>query len=117
MQDEPLVQQLVTLRSLLEEVDARLTRAPAAPAGLEDLKGTVDTLRTNMWAILSAGHGALAPVRVERLKLRRAIEGVQAIRAGLESRGTGTLHPEHLELEEIARELADQIAKLRAQAS
>ena len=30
----------------------------AAPPGLEDLKGSVDTLRTNMWAILSAGPGA-----------------------------------------------------------
>lgn len=113
MADEPLVQQLVSLRSLLEEVDARLTRAPAAPAGLEDLKRSVDTLRTSMWAILSAGHGALAPVRVERLKLRRAIEGVQAVQASLTSRDAGTLHPEHIELQRIARELADQIGKLR----
>jgi len=113
MADEPLVQQLVTLRSLLDEVDARLTRAPAAPAGLEDLKRSVDTLRTNMWAILSAGHGTLAPVRVERLKLRRAIEGIQAVRASLTSREGSTLHPEHIELQLIARELADQIGKLR----
>jgi hypothetical protein len=111
MSDEPLAQQLVTLRSLLDEVDTRLTRAPAAPAGLEDLKRSVDTLRTNMWAILSAGHGALAPVRVERLKLRRAIEGIQAVRANLA--GAGTLHPEHFELQLIARDLADQIGRLR----
>ena len=70
MADEPLTQQLVTLRKLLDDVDARLTRAPAVPAGLEDLKRSVDTLRTNMWAILSAGQGTQAPVRVERLKLR-----------------------------------------------
>jgi hypothetical protein len=113
MADEPLAQQLVTLRTLLDEVDARLTRAPAAPAGLEDLKGSVDTLRTNMWAILSAGHGALAPVRVERLKLRRAIEGIQAVRDSLTSRGAGKLHPEHIELQLIAQDLADQIGKLR----
>ncbi len=113
MTDEPLVQQLVTLRSLLDEVDACLTRAPAAPAGLEDLKRSVDTLRTNMWAILSAGHGTLAPVRVERLKLRRAIEGIQAVRASLTSREDSTLHPEHIELQLIARELADEIGKLR----
>ena len=113
MADEPLAQQLATLRSLLDEVDARLTRAPAAPAGLEDLKCSVDTLRTNMWAILSAGHGTLAPVRVERLKLRRAIEGIQAVRASLTSREASTLHPEHIELQHLARELADQIGKLR----
>jgi hypothetical protein len=110
MTDEPLPQQLLTLRKLLDDVDARLARAPAAPAGLEDLKRSVDTLRTNMWAVLSAGHGALASVRVERLKLRRAIEGIKAVRAGLAS--SGTLHPEHIELQIIARDLAEQIGKL-----
>lgn len=113
MANEPLAQQLVTLRSLLDEVDARLTRTPAVPAGLEDLKRSVDTLRTNMWAILSAGHGALAPVRVERLKLRRAIDGIKAVRASLASPEGGTLHPEHIELQLIARELANDIGKLR----
>jgi hypothetical protein len=113
MADEPLPQQLVTLRKLLDDVDARLARASAAPAGLEDLKRSVDTLRTNMWAILSAGQGATAAVRVERLKLRRAIEGLKAVRASLGSPGAGTLHPEHIELQLIARELANQIGKLR----
>jgi hypothetical protein len=113
MTDEPLVQQLVTLRSLLDEVDERLTRAPVAPAGLEDLKGSVDTLRTNMWAILSVGHGTFAQVRVERLKLRRAIEGLQAVRASLTAEWAGALHPEHIELQSIARELAAHIDKLR----
>ena len=113
MADEPLVQQLLTLRHLLDEVDARLTRAPAAPEGLEDLKSSVDTLRTNMWAILSAGHGTVAQVRVERLKLRRAIEGLQAVRASLTPQWAGALHPEHLELQLVARELADHIDKLR----
>ena len=112
MADEPLAQQLVALRSLLDDVDARLTRAPAVPAGLEDLKRSVDTLRTNMWAVLSAGHGASAPVRVERLKLRRAIEGIKAVRASISGPGAA-LHPEHVELQLIARDLADQIGKLR----
>lgn len=111
MANEPLAQQLVMLRSLLDDVDARLTGAPAVPAGLEDLKRSVDTLRTNMWAILSAGHGVQASVRVERLKLRRAIEGIKAVRANVTS--GGTLHPEHIELQLIARELANEIGKLR----
>ncbi len=113
MADESLARQLATLRGLLHEVDTRLARAPAAPPGLEDLKRSVDTLRTNMWAILSAGHGALAPVRVERLKLRRAVEGLRAVQAALTSRPAGSLHPEHLELQALARELADQIGRLR----
>jgi hypothetical protein len=112
MADEPLAQQLLALRGLLDDVDDRLSRAPVVPAGLEELKRSVDTLRTNMWAILSAGHGASAPVRVERLKLRRALEGLKAVRASLTG-GNGTLHPEHVELQIIARDIADQIGKLR----
>ena len=83
-----------------------------APAGLEDLKHTVDTLRTSMWAVLSAGHGAIAPIRVERLKLRRAVEGLKSIRDGLTPARVGRLHPEHFELQLIARELAEHIDKL-----
>jgi hypothetical protein len=113
MADEPLAQQLVKLRTLLDEVDTRLGRAPVVPAGLEDLKRSVDTLRTNMWAILSAGHGAFAPVRVERLKLRRAIDGIKAVRASLNSPGGNALHPEHVELQLVARDLANEIGKLR----
>jgi hypothetical protein len=48
MAEEPLPQQLLKLRELLDEVDTRISRAPAVPAGLEDLKRSVDTLRTNM---------------------------------------------------------------------
>lgn len=113
MADEPLSQQLVRLRKLLDDVDTSLARTPAAPEGLEDLKRSVDTLRTNMWAILSAGQGANASVRVERLKLRRALEGLKAVRASLTSPGAGTLHPEHIELQLVAREIANEIGKLR----
>jgi hypothetical protein len=113
MTEEPLAKQLSALRGLLEEVDARLARAPVAPPGLEELKRSVDTLRNNMWAILSAGHGVHAPVRIERLKLRRAIDGIRALSTALESPTGRTLHPEHAELQLLAQKLADQIGQLR----
>ena len=109
MTSEPLARQLSTLRDLLNDVDSRLSRVPVAPPGLEELKRSVDTLRTNMWAILSAGHGVQAPVRVERLKLRREIEGLRAISAAIASNAQRTLHPEHVELQLLARQLADQL--------
>lgn len=113
MTTESLAQQLSTLRDLLNDVDRRLSRVPVAPPGLEELKRSVDTLRTNMWAILSAGHGVQAPVRVERLKLRRAIEGLRAISAAIASNGRRAVHPEHIELQLLARQIADQIDELR----
>jgi hypothetical protein len=113
MTEEPLARQLSALGSLLAEVDARLAQAPVAPVGLEDLKQSVDALRTSMWAILSAGHGLTAPARVQRLKLRRAIDGLRAIQADLEGDKRVARHPEHAELEVAARTVADRIAAWR----
>jgi hypothetical protein len=112
MTQEPLAQQLVALGRLLAEVETRLSRAPVAPIGLEDLKQSVDTLRTSMWAVLSVGHGVSAAARVERLKLRRALAGLRVIQAEIESGGKIVRHPEHAELQELARTLADQIDKI-----
>ncbi len=109
MTEETLPEQLTALGRLLTEVDRRLAQAPAAPAGLEDLKQSVDQLRTSMWAILAAGHGITAPARVERIKLRRAIQGLRAIQSDL-SRQPGTArHPEHKELAQVALEVAREI--------
>jgi hypothetical protein len=109
MDEQPLAQQLTALAALLSEVDARLARAPAAPAGLEHLKRSVDGLRTSMWAVLSAGTGLTAPVRVERLKLRRAIEGLRIIQDELAAHPRTPRHPEHAELLEVARGLIAQL--------
>jgi hypothetical protein len=112
MAEEPLAQQLTVLGSLLAEVDNRLSRAPVAPVGLEDLKQSVDNLRTSMWAILSAGHGLSAPARVERLKLKRAIEGLAAIQKDLAARPRAPRYPEHAELSAIAKAVVEQIGTL-----
>jgi hypothetical protein len=109
MAEEPLAQQLTALGVLLAEVDARLSRAPAAPAGLEHLKQSVDNVRTSMWAILSAGYGITAPARVERLRLRRAIDALRSIQADIVARPAGMRFPEHAELGQLAREMAGQL--------
>jgi hypothetical protein len=113
MTEEPLARQLTALGSLLTEVDARLAKVPVAPVGLEALKKSVDDLRTSMWAILQAGHGITAPSRVQRLKLRRAIEGLRAIHAELEAGHRVARQPEHAELEQAARVVADRLAALQ----
>jgi len=113
MTEEPLARQLTVLGALLTEVDTRLAKAPVAPVGLEALKKSVDDLRTSMWAILQAGHGLTAPARVQRLKLRRAIDGLRAIQADLESGSRVPRQPEHAELEVAARAIADRIAAWR----
>ncbi len=111
MAQEALVQQLAALGALLKEVDARLARVPVAPEGLEHLKQAVDSLRTSMWAILRAGHGVSAPGRVQRLKLRRAIDGLRAIQQDLADHPDGPRHPEHEDLAVIARAVALQLTE------
>lgn len=113
MSDESLVQQLTSLAALLAEVDSRLAKSPVAPAGLEHLKQTVDNLRTSMWAVLQAGSGITAPVRVERLKIRRSIEGLRALEAELASRPTGAILPDYQELATTASRLAATIESRR----
>jgi citrate lyase beta subunit len=109
MAEEPLAQQLTALAALLSEVDDRLSRSPVAPMGLEHLKQSVDSLRTSMWAVLSAGTGITAPTRVERLKLRRALEGLRVISEDLAARPGVARFPEHAELLEVARTLVAQL--------
>ena len=106
MTEESLVEQLTRLAGLLAEVDARLSRSPVAPQGLEHLKQIVDNLRTSMWAVLSAGSGVTAPTRVEKLKLRRSIDGLSAIRDSLLIRPGRPLLPEYAELAAVAKDLA-----------
>lgn len=109
MTEETLPEQLTALGRLLAEVDERLAQAPAAPAGLEDLKQSVDQLRTSMWAILRAGHGVTAASRVERLRLRRAIQGLRGIQRDLAGQPGAPRHPEHAELALVALEVAREI--------
>ena len=111
--DEPLAQQLIALRALLGEVEARLARAPVTPAGLEDLKASVDTLRTTIWAIISAGHGKRSDMLVERFKARRAIDTLQSLSSTLAAGGATTSLPDYAELGRVARTLADRIDSLR----
>ena len=53
---------------------SQLNKVGDAPEGLEDLKAAVDSLRNNVWAILSASRTSNYHVNVERFRLRRAIE-------------------------------------------
>lgn len=113
MTDEPLAQQLTTLRGLLDEVDTRLARAPVAPAGLEDLKRSVDALRTNIWAVMSAGYGARAEERVRRFRLRRAIDTLRGVSDELAATPGTPLLQEHVELQLVAKKVVEQIGALR----
>jgi hypothetical protein len=113
MTDETLQQQVGQLRQMLNAIDSQLARTGSAPQeGLEDLKRAVDTLRTNVWAILSAARSKDYQVFIERFKLRRAIDITKGILADIDS-GTSThLLPEHSELQIMLKQLGEGIGRL-----
>ena len=113
MADEPLTQQVVALRNMLNTLDSRLAKTSTPPGGLEDLKRAVDSLRTSVWAILSASGSANYSASMERFRLRRLIDFTRSILAELEANAAASLHPEHGELQIISQQLVERIGRLR----
>ncbi|HXG45672.1 MAG TPA: hypothetical protein VNJ71_13050 [Gemmatimonadales bacterium] len=113
MTDKPLQQQVTELRSMLTAIDAQLGKTATPPEGLEELKRAVDTLRTNVWAILSAARSKDYQVFIERFKLRRAIDITRGLLSDIESGVTRQVLPEHSELQIILRRLNEEIGKLQ----
>ncbi len=113
MSDKPLQQQVSDLRAMLTAIDAQLGKAATPPEGLEELKRAVDTLRTNVWAILSAARSRDYQVFLERFKLRRAIDITRGLLGDIESGASKQLLPEHSELQIILRRLNEEIGKLQ----
>ena len=115
MADPRLSQQVTTIRSMLDNLDAQLSKADAPPEGLEDLKSTVDNLRTNVWAILSASKSANYQALVERFRLRRAIEVTRNQLSDIETGKITIVQPEHIELQILAQRLVERIGGLKRQ--
>jgi prefoldin subunit 5 len=113
MADQQLDQQIADLRARLHAIDGQLGKASGAPEGLEDLKSAVDSLRNNVWAILSASRSSNYHVNVERFRLRRAMEITKGLIAEIESGAMKTLHPEHSELQIMLQQLNERIGRLR----
>ncbi|HXI19522.1 MAG TPA: hypothetical protein VNH46_00470, partial [Gemmatimonadales bacterium] len=95
----------------LNTVDAQLAKSGGAPEGLEDLKVAVDSLRTSVWAVLSASRTSNYDAFISRFRLRRGIDTLRSIMAGLE--GGGQVHPEHSELQILMQQLHEKIGRLR----
>src|SRR4029453_3279693 len=113
MADQPLKQQIGDLRKRLSTIDGQLNKVGGAPEGLEDLKAAVDSLRNNVWAILSASRTSNYHVNVERFRLLRAIEIPQGHTGKIDNGQMKTLHPEHSELQIVLQQLNERIGRLR----
>jgi hypothetical protein len=95
MADQQLSQQIVDLRNRLATIDSQLNKVGDAPEGLEDLKAAVDSLRNNVWAILSASRTSNYHVNVARFRLRRATEITKGLIGEIDNGQMKTLHLGH----------------------
>ncbi len=111
MTEESLPQQLIGLQRLLTEVDARLMKAPVTPVGLDDLKASVDSLRTNIWAIMSAGKGTMSPTTVHRFKLRRSADMLRDLVEEFDQHPNDERFPEHTALADVAQGLVTRLGR------
>lgn len=114
MTQENLAQQIAQLRAQLTAVDGQLAKSGGSVDGLEDLKEAVDNLRTSVWAVLSASRSANYPGFIARFRARRGIDILKAIAHDIETEGKLALHPEHVEMQVLMKQLNDRIGHLQA---
>lgn len=112
MDNQPLNAEITRLRTQLTTIDQQLLKSANAPEGLEDLKRAVDSLRTSVWAVLSASRSSNYPGFITRFRLRRGIDTIKTIIADLDSEAGKILHPEHSELQILMQQVNERIGRL-----
>jgi hypothetical protein len=113
MPDPALEPQVTSMRTMLQSIEAQLGRGRISLEGLTELKRTIDDMRTQVWALMSAA-GDDTPASLERLRLKRTGELCRAVAQEL---GAGALqrHPRELaELRVAVADLAVQIDRTGA---
>ena len=110
-------EELVRMRIILQDLEARLDSGEIPPEGLADFKSTVDEIRLRVWALLSAAGTDAPRATAERFRLRRAVEFCRALRHELAAGHLGADYPEWAEVQETADQLIATIADHRGRAA
>jgi len=79
-------------------------------SGLEELKGAVDDVRMRIWSVLMAANSKDYRGFLERFRLRRAAESLQALAADVDA---GVLHLGHREATDLADAVKEVEKRLR----
>lgn len=79
-------------------------------SGLEELKGAVDDVRMRIWSVLMAANSKDYRGFLERFRLRRAAEHLQALAEDVDA---GVLHLGHREATDLAKAVSEVAKRLR----
>jgi hypothetical protein len=100
MTDGDRAQALRNLELAITAFERQLGALEEVPqAGLEELKGAVDEVRLRLWSVLMAANSEDYRGFLERFRLRRAAETLQALVADVDA---GALHLGHREATDLA---------------
>jgi hypothetical protein len=99
-----------SMRTTLQMIDQQIAEQRVPPAGMDELKREIDSMRLRIWAIMAAESEGGGPSALDRFRLRRAVEMNHKIVADLES---GELSPAYTELR-LLTELGQRISRLVA---
>jgi hypothetical protein len=79
-------------------------------SGLEELKGAVDDVRMRIWSVLMAANSKDYRGFLERFRLRRAAENLQALAEDVDA---GVLHLGHREATDLAKAVKEVEKRLK----
>jgi hypothetical protein len=103
--------ELVRMRIILRDLEARLEAGEVPPEGLPEFKSTVDEIRLRVWALLTAAGSEAPRETAERFRLRRAVELCRDLAQELTSGHLNAEHPEWPEVQQTATRLSIAIAE------
>ncbi len=103
-------QELQKMRAALQAIEQRMQAKSVPMSGVQDLKSGVDDLRLRLWAILSASNNPDPVSTLERFRLRRAIEILDALHVDILA---GKLRTSHKEIGMLAERAERIVAALR----
>ena len=99
-------EQVATISSTLQALEAQVAQGHVATAGLEDFKSALDDLRLRAWGLLMATRADDYQGFQQRFRIRRGKEMCRALNADLRAGKLSGRHPELPELGAAARDLA-----------
>lgn len=99
-----------TLRRAVDDLEPELKGPDLSMAAIEDFKATVDGVRTNVLAVLTADNSADPRANLHKFRLRR---GEQICRQVLSGLADGTIAHDSAELETLDSTVGEVLDRLK----
>lgn len=114
MTERTFVEQVISLRTVLESMEVRMGSGDIPREAVADFKSVVDDLRLRLWSVLGDGSPSDYRAFQEHFRLRRAKEICRGLEDDLRA---GALNPHHEALPALGQAARSLAARIEALAS